>query len=101
MLADFIAWLGFIDVPLADRPDSIANKGAKLFEPPPLVPSGTLPKLPAQPINHTGIYLFDWLVGLSKIAMGNAGHSAGREITPEQNADLGRIIATFNSTRTE
>jgi hypothetical protein len=101
VLADFIAWLGFIDVPLADRPDSIANKGAKLFEPPRLVPAGTLPKLPAQPINHTGIYLFDWLVGISKIAMGNAGHSAGREITPEQNADLGRIIATFDSVRTE
>jgi len=101
VLADFIAWLGFIDVPLVDRPDSIANKGAKLFEPPRMVPPGTLPKLPAQPINHTGIYLFDWLVGLSKIAMGNAGHSAGREITPEQNADLGHIIATFNSTRTE
>jgi hypothetical protein len=33
--------------------------------------------------------------------MGNAGHSAGREITPEQNADLGHIIATFNSTRME
>jgi hypothetical protein len=101
VLADFIAWLGFIDMPLADRPDSIANKGAKLFEPPPMIPPGTLPKLPAQPINHTGSYLFDWLVGLSKIAMGNAGHSAGREITPEQNADLGRIIATFNSTRTK
>ena len=60
----------------------------------------TVRALDRKPV-HGAAPLFDWLVGLSKIAMGNAGHSAGREITPEQNADLGRIIATFNSTRTE
>jgi hypothetical protein len=101
VLADFIAWLGFIDQPLAQRPDSAANKGAKLFEPPAPIPLGRLPDLPPQPINHTGIYLFDWLVAFSKLATGNAGHSAGREISPEQNDALGRIIATFNATRTE
>lgn len=101
VLADFIAWLGFIELPLAERPDSAANKGAKLFEPPAPIASGHLPDLPPQPINHTGIYLFDWLVAFSKIALGNAGHSAGREITPEQNDALGRIINTFKSTRTE
>jgi len=101
VLADFIAWLGFIEQPLSERPDSAANKGAKLFEPPASIPLGRLPELPPQPINHTGIYLFDWLVAFSKIALGNAGHSAGREVTPEQNAALGGIIATFNVTRTE
>jgi hypothetical protein len=60
-----------------------------------------LPQLPPQPVNHTAHYVFDWLVAFSRVAMGNAGHSAGREISPEQNDALGRIIATFNTTRTE
>ncbi|HVK99651.1 MAG TPA: virulence factor SrfC family protein, partial [Dongiaceae bacterium] len=53
VLADFIAWLGFIDQPVAERPDSAANKGAKLFESPTPIPLGQLPDLPPQPINHT------------------------------------------------
>lgn len=101
VLADFIAWLGFIEQPVSERPDSPVNKGAKLFEPPASIPPGQLPDLPPQPINHTAIYLFDWLVGFARVAQGNAGHSAGREITPEQNAALGGIIDTFNATRTE
>lgn len=101
VLGDFIAWLGFIEQDVSARPESPANRGARLFEPPPPIAPGQLPNLPAQPINHTGIYLLDWLVAFSRIAQGNAGHSAGREITPEQNEALGRIIATFNSTRTD
>lgn len=100
VIADFIAWLGFVHMPLAERPDSLINAGKRLFEPPVDIPDGSLPDLPAQPINHTGGYLFDWLVGFSKLAIGNAGHSAGREITPEQNDALGVIISKFNTTRT-
>lgn len=100
VIADFIAWLGFVHMPLAERPDSLINTGKRLFEPPPDIPDGSLPNLPAQPINHTGGYLFDWLVGFSKLAIGNAGHSAGREISPEQNDALGVIISKFNTTRT-
>lgn len=100
-LNDFIAWLGFAQIPLEQRPESAVNKGARLFEPPPVIAPGRLPQLPPQPVNHTAYYVFDWLVAFSRIAMGNAGHSAGREISPEQNDALGRIIATFNTTRTE
>lgn len=100
VIADFIAWLGYIHMPLADRPESMINRGGRLFEPPPEIPAGRLPELPPQAINHTGTYLFDWLVGFSKVAVGNAGHSAGREITPEQNDALGTLIDRFNSTRT-
>ena len=101
VLSDFIAWLGFIHQPQSERPDSLSVKGAKVFAPPPVVASGALPELPEQPTNFTVNYLFDWLVAFSRLVTGNAGHSAGREITPEQNEKLGAIIATFKATTTD
>ena len=101
LLNDFIAWLGFINQPQSERPESLSVKGAKIFAPPTVVTSGRLPELPEQPTNFTGNYLFDWLVAFSHLVTGNAGHSAGREITPEQNEQLGAIIATFKATTTD
>ncbi|MNO31321.1 putative bacterial virulence factor [compost metagenome] len=99
ILADFIGWLGFIDMELEQRPQSRANPGAKLFQPPERIAAGQLPKLLPQPLEHTRGYVGDWLVALATIATDNAGHSAGREITPQQNESLGRIIATFAAAR--
>ena len=101
VLGDFIGWLGFIESPQEQRPDSRIERGAKLFQAPPVIFPGKLPELPAQPLEHTRNYVGDWLVALAKIAEDNAGHSAGREITPEQNEALGKVLATLHADRTE
>lgn len=51
VLGDFIGWLGFIESPLEQRPDSRIERGAKLFQVPPVIVPGKLPQLPAQPWN--------------------------------------------------
>ncbi|MDO9617516.1 MAG: putative virulence factor [Pseudomonas sp.] len=101
LLGDFIGWLGFIDMPLELRPDSRIEHGAKLFQAPPAIAPGRLPELTPQPLEHSRNYVGDWLVALSKVAEDNAGHSAGREITPEQNEALGKVLATLHANRTE
>ena len=97
VLADFIAWLGYIDKPLESRPDSRVNKGQKLFAPPARIAQGQLPAIGNEAIDHTRIYMGDWLVGLAQLIVDNAGHDGGREIKPEQNAELGAMIAKFKS----
>ncbi len=98
VLGDFIGWLSFIALPLELRPESRIERGAKLFQAPPVIVPGKLPQLPAQSLEHTRNYVGDWLVALTKIAEDNAGHSAGREITPEQNEALGKVLATLHAT---
>jgi hypothetical protein len=53
--------------------------------------------LPAQPANQAQRYLGDWLSGLACITQDNAGHGAGREITPEQNERLGQVLTAFTA----
>ncbi|GAB3460493.1 putative virulence factor [Azotobacter salinestris] len=101
VLGDFIGWLGFLEQPLEQRPDSRIERGARLFQPAPPVAYGQLPRLAEQPQDYTRRYVGDWLVALARIAEENAGHSAGREITLEQNEALGRILATFQSARAD
>jgi hypothetical protein len=97
VLADFIAWLGYIDKPLETRPDSRVNKGQKLFAPPTRIRPGQLPPIGNEAIDHTRIYMGDWLVGLAQLIVENAGHDGGREIKPEQNAELGAMLAKFKT----
>jgi len=101
VLGDFIGWLGCIEQPLEERPESRVERGARLFQPPPAIARGELPRLPEQPLDYTRRYVGDWLVALARIAEENAGHSAGREITLEQNQALGRILAIFQSARAD
>lgn len=92
VIDDFIDWLGYADVPLADRPYSPLD-GRRLFEPPPPIPADALPSLAHQEFPYTGTYIVEWLEAFRELAIGNAGHSAGREINPEQNQRLGEILA--------
>lgn len=89
---DFIDTLGIESILLGERAES-AVEGRKLFEPPPPIPAGALPDLPAEEINYTGAYIVDWLEAFRLLAVGNAGHWAGREIGPEQNRRLGEILS--------
>ncbi|HRW59050.1 MAG TPA: putative virulence factor [Defluviicoccus sp.] len=91
---EFVDTLGFAAVPMAERPLSQVD-GRRIFEPPAPIPAGTLPQLPAEEILYTGTYAVDWMDAFRALAIGNAGHSAGREITPEQNMRLGEILKVF------
>ncbi|MGQ0697111.1 MAG: putative virulence factor [Panacagrimonas sp.] len=91
-ICDFIAWLGNEATPVERRAASEAVKNRKLFEPMPDIAEGSLPVLPEQPFNYTALYLLDWMTALKNLIVGNAGHSATREISVEQNLALGRIL---------
>lgn len=105
IIGDFIAWLGFINNQVNDLPDSRINPGKKIFSSllsePLEVPleknSHPLPKLDDKTKIYAQQYIFDWFVAFMKLAQQNVGHSAGREITPEQNNRLGMILAEFKA----
>ena len=99
VFSDYIAWLGYVSLPLSERPESRVNKGQRLFEQPQRINKGALPQITNDPVEHTRAYMGDWLVGLAQLIVENAGHNAGREIRPDQNAELGGLIAKFNSAR--
>ncbi len=97
VINDYVDFLGFSRTPLDDRPAS-PLEGRKIFEPPAPIPGNELPALPADEIPYPGMFVLDWLVAFRELAIGNAGHSAGREITPAQNEVLRGILATIRRT---
>ncbi|RNM03830.1 putative virulence factor [Dickeya undicola] len=103
VLGDFVAWLGFQQVPEADRPDSRVNKGNKIFAKPEKQTAnfGTarrLTKLSVTPVNNTAYYIYDWLIGLNEMIIQNAGYAAGRDIKPKQRERLGAILSLIKPT---
>lgn len=99
LLSDFIAWIGYSNIPLADRSESRINAGHKLFEPPARIPKGKLPAIGSEAFDHTRVFMGDWLVGFAQMVLDNAGHDGGREIKPDQNADLGALISKLNAVK--
>lgn len=99
VINDFVNFLGMAAIPLDQRPPSPID-GRKIFEAPLPIPKGTLPVLPIEEIPYPGMYVLDWLEAFRVLAIGNAGHSAGREITPEQNQRLGEILQVIRGTAT-
>ncbi|AKA21637.1 putative virulence factor [Pseudomonas chlororaphis] len=97
VLRDFVSWFGYIQKPVGERPNSRAGAKAPLFSFYTDVGPGQVPVLPAQPANQAQLFLGDWLSGLAYITLDNAGHGAGREITPEQNEKLGRVLTAFTA----
>ncbi|WP_436627576.1 virulence factor SrfC family protein [Dickeya dadantii] len=103
VLGDFVAWLGFQQVPEAGRPDSRVNKGNKIFAKPEkqtanFGTSRRLTKLSATPVNNTAYYIYDWLIGLNEMIIQNAGYAAGRDIKPKQRERLGTILGLIKPT---
>lgn len=96
LIGAFIATLGLGEMSLDRRPISPADADRRLFEPPPPIPAKSLPQLPAEEVPYSGNYILDWLEAFRGLAVDNAGHSAGREITPEQNLRLGEILRRFH-----
>ncbi|WP_145572876.1 putative virulence factor [Yersinia mollaretii] len=102
ILGDFVAWLGFLQISEAQRPDSRINRGAKIFAQPPqsatpLGASQRLTKLALTPTNNTAFYIYDWLVGLGEIIIHNEGYSASSEMTAQHREQLAAISRLFNT----
>lgn len=95
VLCDFVSWFGNLNKPLNERPKSLVGAKDHLYAFYRDVPAGQLPVLATQPANQAKLFFGDWLSGLAALTLGNAGHSAGREITPEQNERLGLLLSAF------
>ncbi len=93
LMNEFLSTLGVSWQNPQERAECQWQPGRKLFAPAAEIPVGGLPEIKEQPTPYTEIYLRDWLVALEKLIVGNAGHSAGRDITPEQNEALGHLMS--------
>jgi hypothetical protein len=90
-IGDFVDELGMAEMPLNQRPGIPPdNPKRRAFEPfknfdgtPPLTPT-------ALPIPL--IFSRDWLVGLERVVIENAGFVGEGDLTPEMNRSLGKII---------
>jgi hypothetical protein len=89
----FVDYLGSDDLSPDDRPRSLVGQQRPVFAPPPPVPPRGMPVLPETPVNFPALYIVDWFEAFRALAIANAGHAAGRDISPEQNARLGQILA--------
>ena len=94
VLNDFMSWLGFTQIEPSTRPLSIVNK-QPLFTNTTRLDDVGLPDLDDSPADTNTEYAGYWLTGLREIVLGNAGHTAGSEITLDQNQELGRILDSF------
>lgn len=102
VLGDYLAWLGaHPSGDVSQSPASRVNPGKTVFEQPQRLPEGALPPIDAAAVDHTKIYLGDWLVALASLVVGNAGHDAGREISAEMNAELGGILSALKAASVE
>lgn len=97
IMNEFLSSLGVSWMTAKDCPESSVQPGRKLFAPAAEIKAGFLPEIKEQPIRYTEIYLMDWLLALEKLIVANAGHSAGRDITPEQNEALGHLMSVIES----
>lgn len=99
VMGDFVAWLGFLQIDEAQRPDSRINRGHKIFAKPlkNWSTSQRLTKLTLTPANNTAFYIYDWLVAFNEVIIQNAGYSAGREIPLAQREKLGAIVENITN----
>lgn len=97
VLRDYVSWFGNLNKPLEARAKSLLGSKDHLFAFYRHPQLGQLPELPVRPVNQSKLFLGDWLSGLASITQDNAGHTAGREITIEQNEWLGRVLQSFQT----
>ena len=103
LLADFIAWLGFIPGQTSNIPVSRVNQGKPIFSSPlsqfSSQLSHPLPVLDDKTKNYSQFAIFDWFIAFATLAQENVGHHAGREISQEQNSRLGEILTCFKESQ--
>jgi len=97
VLNDFAAWFGHMSQPLEQRPGGLLGSKLPLFAFYQQAMPGRFPDLPAQAADQSVIFANDWISGVAIHTQHNAGHRKGKEITPEQNEALGRVIQAFKA----
>jgi hypothetical protein len=96
-LNDFVAYLGFADTPAAERPgfpEAPKQSSRSIFSLGGLATPGV--EVGATPESLKRLAFVDWGVALRVFFNDNVGHSAGREISDEQNRQLGEILELVN-----
>lgn len=91
-LNGYISALGFDRLPLEQRPGLPPNAPTRrVFEHAAMTVDG-VPRLSEDPAPIYADYCKDWMRAFLQLAMDNVGYEGGREITPEQNDQLGAIL---------
>jgi len=92
-IGNFVAWLGYADVPQADRPASRVNKGNTIFASDAAgAPQTRLTRLSEQPVHAATRYVYDWLVALYHRATENIGYSHPLDISPAARKKLKTLL---------
>ncbi len=90
-LNGYVSALGFDRLPLEQRPGLPPNAPTRrVFQGPP--PINGAPALGEEPASIYADYCRDWMRAFLQLAMDNVGYEGGREITAEQNEQLGAIL---------
>ncbi|MBS0847312.1 virulence factor SrfC family protein [Citrobacter sp. JGM124] len=93
-LGDFVAWLGYGNMPTSQRPLSRINKQQPLFAPAsPVDINQRLSKLGDQPQRTNASYAYDWLVALYTRAIENQGYRIPQEKDDQQHLILLKLLA--------
>ena len=97
IIGDFVSQLGMSHTPMNERPGIPPDQPQRrIFEPYPAF-SGPTPPLQEVPIAVSMLYVRDWLVGLQKTIMDNAGFAGSEALSPELNIALGKLIHAIQS----
>lgn len=102
VLGDFVAWLGFLQRPESERPESRVNRGQTIFARPPapsvtFSPGQRLTRLSAAPANHTAYYIYDWLVGLNTVIVENNGYTGGGDLPAQARQMLAVLLLPLHA----
>lgn len=89
-IQDFIAYAGYAEEPITNRPTN--NQNRAVFDFNKALDKNNLPILQEKEQAPSFTYLGHWLMALTTLIKENAGHDAGREITMDQNNELGAIL---------
>lgn len=97
LLDDFTAWFGHTAQPASQRPVGLLGAKQPLFSFYQKEMPGRFPLLAPQADDQSVIFADDWISGIAIHTQNNVGHRKGKEITPEQNEALGRVIQAFKA----
>jgi len=90
-LNGYVSALGFDQLPVEQRPGLPPNAPTRRVFQNPMRPEGA-PMLSEDPGSIYADYCRDWMRAFLQLAMDNVGYEGGREITAEQNEQLGAIL---------
>ncbi|AMO49580.1 Coiled-coil structure [Enterobacter sp. FY-07] len=92
-IGNFVAWLGYADVPEDKRPASRVQKGSTIFASASVsMNDARLTKLSEQPVHAATRYVYDWLVALYHRATENIGYSHPLDVSAAARKKLKTLL---------